>query len=173
MKLWTIQPVNVISKIALNGSYHAEKEYIEWLEEENFRRSYHWLVDQMKERIESYPDIDYPIWAWCKKPDFRRSGLATKGQYCYCLELEIPEEKMVLTNFDSWHYVLNNWFLSDDTEEQNIYDNLSPEQQEEAKLKSWQKIFVSKDQIPAEEIQATFWQTTEKDIKDMRTFMAR
>ncbi|MBQ9034234.1 MAG: hypothetical protein IJ107_06140 [Lachnospiraceae bacterium] len=55
-----------------------------------------------------------PVWAWYmwegarKKPDLRqkRWGYGWKGERFACMEIDIPEEKLILSDYDTWSIIL-------------------------------------------------------------------
>ena len=54
-----------------------------------------------------------------KKPDLRRErwGNGFKGDRFSCMEIDIPDEKVVLTDFDAWSIILLNGLLSENEDE--------------------------------------------------------
>jgi hypothetical protein len=145
----------------------------------------------MEYRIGRRPNgVSYPIWAWHtrdwkhKKPDLRNIGLGNKGEKSVCIEVEVPDNQVVLTDFDVWHFVLNKWYFDDSYSEEEWeklhakYDRLDRDVKEKVKIQSWQKVF---DISPFQNewcqrgryIQATFWVLYLKDVKDVRFFTAR
>lgn len=73
----------------------------------------------MKKRIGMPPnDVIYPVWAWYqwegvrKRPDMRthRYG-GKKGTPVVLLTIDVPNNMVLLSNFDMWHVVLNNGYL--------------------------------------------------------------
>ena len=127
MRLWTIQPIEVWEELNKKGyficnpikaNYISDKEW-------NFKEAYDWLVGQMEYRIGRRPNgVSYPIWAWHtrdwqhKKPDLRNIGLGNKGEKSVCIEVEVPDNQVVLTDFDVWHFVLNKWYFDDSYSEE-------------------------------------------------------
>lgn len=82
-----------------------------------FTKAYDWLVARMNLQIGSPRDgVKYPVWAWYaqgsghKKPDLRRERWSngSDGKKMVCMELEVPDEQVVLSDFDNWHAILNN-----------------------------------------------------------------
>ncbi|GAA0178972.1 hypothetical protein SH2C18_19340 [Clostridium sediminicola] len=51
----------------------------------------------------------------------RCSGYAEKGTKLYRIEFEIEEDKVLLSNFDLFHYVLNYWYLPKNEEDDNLF----------------------------------------------------
>ena len=134
--------------------------------------------------------VSYPIWAWHtrdwqhKKPDLRNIGLGNKGEKSVCIEIEIPDNEVLLHDYDAWHYVLNNWWYDGSFSERdwekkhNWFDKLSNEEKEILTKKSWERIFdvssFKNDWFQkGRYIQATFWVLYLKDVKNVRYFIAR
>lgn len=191
MRIWTIQPVKVLDIINKQGYFICDIKQSSFYKDACFIKAYDWLYKRMCEKIGTPPKgVTYPIWAWYmregknKKPDLRESGYQKRGTNCVCIELEIDSSRVVLSDFDDWHFVLNNWFLfyplnEKEYERGTIYfENLSIEEQEKIKEKSWESIFSLK-QIDNDwsrrgyNIQATFWVLYKEDIKSIKRFKAR
>ena len=108
MIVYTIQHLEVFNKIFKNGQYQTDKRFIC---AKRFDEAYAWYVDQAKKRIENWIETR-PIWVWTEKPDLRSwktsqsSSCAQINQYVL-LTLEIPNDQILLSNFDLWHFVLN------------------------------------------------------------------
>jgi hypothetical protein len=192
MRLWTVQPAEVWEILKEQGYFICEPEKSDYLSTEwGFKKSYDWLVSQMDMRIGKRPKgVSYPIWAWHtrdwqhKKPDLRNIGLGNKGEKSVCIEIEIPDNEVLLHDYDAWHYVLNNWWYDGSFSERdwekkhNWFDKLSNEEKEILTKKSWERIF---DVSPFKNdwfqkgryIQATFWVLYLKDVKNVRYFIAR
>jgi hypothetical protein len=106
-----------------------------------------------------------------------------------CLELEIPDEKVLLTDFDLWHFVLNDWWLDTSmfkygfTEEEydlnhKWFKGLSKEEQKKEKEESWEMVlniepFDSEWIARGQYVQAVFWELKMEDVKKVRYFTAR
>lgn len=79
---------------------------VEW-----FMESYTWMINQMSKRLKNYNN-EYPVWLWL---DYRNVSFANimKGDWVF-LEVNIPKEEVLLSNFDAWHVVLNEGHFYDD-----------------------------------------------------------
>lgn len=193
MRLWTIQPVEVLEEINRLGYYICNPKKAMYIsdKEVNFKSSYDWLIIEMEKRIGKRPNgVSYPVWAWhtrdwqYKKPDLRQAGYDTPGTKCVCIELEVPDSEVVLSDYDVWHFILNDWYFDNSMNEEEwdskhkYYDRLSPEKKLEKKLKSWQGVF---NITPYESdwfcrgryIQATFWVLKSSYIKKVQYFVAK
>ena len=185
MILWTIQPLEVYKQIQEIGVYHCdfEKSFLN-----DCRDQYDWLVRQMKRRIGDPPEgVSYPVWAWYmwegvrKKPDLRRErwGNGWKGERFACMEIDVPEDKVVLSDFDSWSIILLHGLLSDSEEEntrlEDEYNSLPEEQKKTYRDRNWERAFelsyVDNDWVHrGDSIQATFWELRKEDIRRVRFF---
>lgn len=84
MKLWTVQPQEVISIIEKTGEFICD----ETKSDKDFRKAYEWIAKEMDKRHIVHPEgLVLPLWAWHtrdwkhKKPDLRNIGLGTPGEY--------------------------------------------------------------------------------------------
>ena len=192
MKLWTMQPVEVYDILTRDGVFTCDPTKIC---EPSFIDHYGWIVKKLDEKDPKPDNVDYPIWAWHrfngkeKKPDLRHSCYGTRGDKMVCLELEIPDEKVLLTDFDLWHFVLNDWWLDTSmfkygfTEEEydlnhKWFKGLSKEEQEKEKEKSWEMVLniepFENDWIArGGYVQAVFWELKMELVKKVQYFTAR
>lgn len=184
MRLWTFQPERVYEILQRDGVFRCDPSLSECITECEFAQAYDWMVEQMKYRIGKPPDgVKVPIWAWHthdwkhKKPDLRL------GEFWYsspmlCIEIELPDEQVLLSDEEEWHFVLNNWYLSEDEQESERIDALSEEEQEKIKPVSWKKIF---DVRPIDNgwtrrgcyVQATFWELKKEMVVSVRKVKAK
>lgn len=187
MILWTIQPKEVFDLIQREGVYRCDIHKSGF--EDFADMQYSWMVSQMKKRIGPPPEgVSYPVWAWYqwredrKKPDLRweRCNCGRKGEKFYRLEIEIPDEQVLLSDFDNWHVPLNNALFtdSDDDEEYDdeeydkmhkFYESLSPEEQETMRTKNWEKVF---DIKPGTCTQGPFWELRKEQIRKATMFIS-
>lgn len=73
----------------------------------------------MSRRIGEPPlGVRYPVWAWfqyenerSRRPDLRRSAHGPSGTRAVLIEFDIAEDQVLLSDFDLWHYVLNEWYV--------------------------------------------------------------
>ena len=183
--IWTIQPEPFYEQLKIEKVFHCNPA----LTDEYFRKAYDWLAQQMAVRIGPPPDgILYPIWAWHtidgknQKPDLRRSEYKEYDAQPVCLELQIPDNQVLLSDYDAWHIVLYNGYYFDYTndEEADIqdawFDSLPPDEQTNVKTKSWEKIFDIYSQNADSEglyVQATFWELRLEQVVSVRHFKGR
>lgn len=194
MKLWSIQTEDVYNKVMSDGYCIVDRNKSECLYADNkideqFDRSYNWLVEKMTEKIGKPENVVLPWWAYYKSCGVRDLTLkdlqyfGTPGKEYMLLELEVPDNEVVLSDLDAWHFVLNNWWLDGSLNEEEWDKNnewiesLSPEERQKVKTESWNGIFdiepfendwMSKGQS----VQATFWILRKEYIKGYEKFIS-
>ena len=175
MILWTIQHKEAYLKMQSSGVLRADANHL--FCEDDFRDAYDWMSCQMKKLISEPPDgVQYPVWLWHtwegnrKRPDMRRSGYAPSGASIVLLTVDVPDEKVLLSDFDCWHAVLNGNYLATSEEDDCSH---SPEEIAE----SWNGIFdvssVNTYYSYSLSIQATTWEIQKEWIKKAECFTAR
>lgn len=192
MKLWTIQPVEVYEILMRDGVFICDSDKVG---EPSFLDRYGWIIEKLNNKDSKPCHVSYPVWAWFrfdskeKKPDLRHSCYGYRGDKMVCIELEVPDEKVLLSDFDLWHFVLNDWWLDTSmfkngfTEEeydrnQEWFKGLNEEEQRLEKEKSWEMIlntdpfendWIAKGQY----VQAVFWELKLEYVKKAQKFIAR
>ena len=165
------------------------------------RRAYRWMMQEMVKRIGPPARKGlYPLWAWyqwCgparKKPDLRCSAHIPPGEKGYRLTIKVDNNDILLSDFDEWHFALNNWYLSRNEQEDNDFEAelekagvtiktvTKPEHIQRKIEKSWENVFDldtpraldwfgSKEQ---RSIQATMWTLRSDQIKKIESFTSR
>lgn len=196
MILYTTQNFDVFELLDRGETYRARCPYptdsedpIDYM----FLRSYHWLSDRMDERIGIRPTPEtYPTWAFYqwygsnkKKPDLRYSShrVFATDRTCALMTLDMPDELVLLSDYDSWHFVLNSWYLGEEKRSDELWDikrnNKQCREYEDYPKwlrkeleESWYNIFdmdSSRKYLEIEEdqqvIQATFWEIKPEYLK--------
>lgn len=173
--MWTNQPYCVYQQLKRNGIFNCDPHKSLLLKEPNFQNAYRWMIQQMKSKIGNPPqNVKVPIWAWYRSKDYRHCRPDFRWVQDYrdeiCMEIDIPEEQVLLSEFESWHYVLNNDYFSSATSDEEYehlnswFDSLPSKKQQRIKEKSWQRIFdisirrQGEWTINGETVQGCFWQ---------------
>lgn len=194
MVLWTIQPEEVYKSLMKDGVFRTEENLSLIGDIPEFKMQYDWLADKMKLIVGKAPaGVKYPIWAWHtwegkrKRRDLRNNGYGNKGTRMVQLEIEIPDQDVLLTDFDLWVAILNGFNLnieSEDDFERDYYCLQTAEKSEhyteymEEIIKSWDKciepaghnnMFMSEEKS----IQATFWELKKEQVKKVWHFVCR
>lgn len=125
-----------------------------------------------------------PVWLWCAwrgsaqpKPDLRATGHLPKGTLGVRIELEICESRVLRSDFELWHYVLNGWYLPQAPQDEREFDT-APDAR---RIKqSWQRIFElgwrDRRYVAARTqraIQGVCWELRPEDVVDAKSFVAR
>ena len=186
MRLWTIQPPEVIKIIEENGEFTCDTRLSE--NYSDFHDAYIWLVKQMDFKNIFHPEnLDLPLWAWYRydgkntQPDLESGMFGIPNQKYACIEFEIPDNQVLLSDFNAWHYVLNNSWNDDSKNEeewekmQDDFDKLDGETKQKLREKSWQKMFditLKKSDWNSNGyyVQATFWRLEKSMIKNVKYF---
>ena len=188
--LWTIQPQIVYNELIEKGIFKSKWRFsncnygIHGIDE-TFDRCYKWLIEKLKDKI-GFPDedLELPIWAYHtinnsrKRPDMRFHGINVRKPYVL-LELDVPDNEVVLLDSDDWTCILNDFplvYCHNEYEYDVIHewlDNLPQDEYNKFKIDSWDKVFdmtilenADKDWISTHrDIEAVFWAIKKEYIK--------
>lgn len=129
---WTIQTSSAWQKSKKSGVLVGARQYV-W---EEFIKPYQWMMAQMHKHLPNYTG-EYPIWLWTKRPDLRKSGHLPKGEVGVLLIVEIDNNRVLLSDFQAWHFVLSDatFTFEDSHDNPNTILNNIPKEE------SWQSIF--------------------------------
>lgn len=177
MILWTIQHQCAYENMQKTGVLRADEAH---LCDDTFLDAYDWMVSQMKARIGNPPEgVRFPVWAWYqwegkrKRLDmrFHGRGWGEKGNPIVLLTVEVPESCVLLSDFDYWHHVLNDWDIIFPDREAAVYSK-------EEKRKSWENIFDITCTFDGEQhkrltTQATLWEIKQEWVKKAEHFVSR
>lgn len=101
----------------------------------------------------------------------RRGGHAPRGTPVISLTVDIPDGKVLLSDFDLWHLVLSNYYIADDEE----YDDrpYSVEEMQESRNKTFNVSAANPHYSESLTIQTTTWELPMKWIKEIEHFIAK
>lgn len=102
---WSFVPRHALSGI-LAGTQSLVKV---GLAEPEFRDAYAWMRSQMLQvGIEQPSEVCTPWWCWIQfGGGYGKPTTEGSGPDCVLLELRIPIDEVLLSDFDLWHFVLN------------------------------------------------------------------
>lgn len=192
MKLWSIQTELAWERLRNVGYLRTDLAFVDVY----FADAYRWLAEQMQERLGPPPSgVEFPVWAWAQydgvkkpRPDLRQAGHLPRGQIGILLECDCPAQDVLLSDFLTWHFVLNNWYLPTDQEDELAFEakwgEIVTKDATCAPLKqaSWQRVLDLDWCDPAGEytsprhakiIQATLWELRLSQVQSARRFVAR
>lgn len=127
------------------------------------------------------PSSNGILWAWYRYrdekrpiPDLRCSGHLEKGTPSVFIEFEMPENQALISDFENWHFPLNNYYFGNDQSFERklkIYkDKEYPGYIQKIIEQSWSKIFRVRRGRP---LQATLWEISPLGITKVKFFTAR
>ena len=181
MRVWTIQSPEVFAVLQAGRVWRARERHVprEWL------TSYRWMVGMMRERLgPPAAPTQMPVWLWCtwrghsrRKPDLRASGHLPRGAQGVRLEVEIEEARVLRSDFELWHYVLNGWYLPQSAQDEREIEGRPDDVLIAA---NWRRIFdlgwndrryvAARDRRSS---QGVCWELRPADVVDASMFRAR
>jgi Domain of unknown function (DUF3841) len=159
------------------------------LAEKYFEKAYAWMRGQMAVRLPHY-EGHWPWWAWVRPPcGHARPDLRARQPYhngwpmgtpCVRLGLDVPDDDLLVSNFDMWHAVLNDSPLVSSDEAWDAIDALPEADRRAAREATWLGIFAV-DEPPdpywhgskPPVIQACFEVLRLADVREVTLFRAR
>lgn len=198
MTLWTIQSLPAWAELQETGRLRAMSHHVS---EPTWVRAYQWMTRQMRSRIGPPPEADcQAIWAWYRwqgarrKPDLRCGGHLMRGEKGVRLTIDCPVERVLLSDFSLWHYVLNYWYLPSSEAAGEAFESelaghglsffdqkpLPHEAYHSAIVESWNRCLDLEwhepdvSERPEEKsVQATMWEITLDQVVACQRFTAR
>jgi hypothetical protein len=181
MRAWTIQTTDVAESLAAGRTWYARAERIA----PHWQHAYRWMREQMRGRL-GPPSFgsQFPVWIWQQwrgqarpRPDLRCRGHLPRGVHGARIELEIEAERLLLSDFELWHYVLNGWYLPRSTSDERRHEHTVDRRLIEA---SWRRIFDlhwlhPRFTLPGREksVQGVTWELRPEDVRKVDYFVAR
>lgn len=177
MRLWTSQQIGFYNDLMENGIAFCDR--ISFMAKE-YDFAYKWMAEQTRLRIGEppLPQITLPVWAWYqydsrkkKKPPLSPYN-KTDGIDEMMMEIEVPDNEVLLSDFMLWHHPLNGWDIITDKRlkkkvEEHFFTNFNekPKEIQELIKNSWTRVFNLKTRdreyasqaIWNRSIQATLW----------------
>ena len=174
MRVWTIQRPDVLRALRDKASWRATDSQLD----ADLRRPYAWMAAQMRKRIATPASFrSVPIWCWVQwrgqsepRPDLRHRGHLPRGVRGVRLELEIDADRLLCSDFDLWHFVLNDLPLPRPGDTRT--PRTEPVPNRRAREASWLRIF---DLAPTSSIriQGVFAELRRTDVIATQSFIAR
>ena len=132
---------------------------------EDYKEAYGWMAEQMRKRIgpPPIPEVEYPLWGWQQHGSYKKeyhgsqSDCGGDDDEFIFITANIPDDMVLLSDFNMWHHVLNHWCIARTKREET--------EDEEQIIKSWDLIFdldarhrCANQMRRNRFIQATFWE---------------
>ena len=174
MRLVTIQPYEVLEILQSRGRFvcNITESGMMVGERCGFLAAYDWLVSQMEKRVGTAPiGVKYPIWAWYRNDD-DFSDWNEDGHKYAKITVEIDPSRVLLSDFDEWHCVLNDCPLLDENVSEEEFDaewDRCVAAGPEAVRATWERVFHG----DGDYVQATFWELYLSDVVNVEVFVSR
>lgn len=133
MRLWEVEEKEFVEAALATDVLYGTWDHVDWY----YAQAYQWMMQQMNER--GIKCDCPPMWAWQRWSDESQKPVLVKGDYA-CIELDVPDELVLLSDFSAWDCVLNGWYRSfSEAEDKDVYKHGEPAP--EVIHASWPRIF--------------------------------
>jgi hypothetical protein len=187
MRLWTVRTAQHLDRA--RWPLRAGVRYLD----PYLLPAYRWMAGQLSARVGPPPrGVQLPLWAWLVRPDLREGAQLARGSAGVVLEVELPDQQVLVSDFGRFHAVLNRHYLerspADDARFQRLLARagvrswpFTPALRRQVE-QSWERIFRfgardadPRSYGPPEEAtrQAVFWQLRRDQVLSERRFTAR
>ncbi|WP_244656059.1 MULTISPECIES: DUF3841 domain-containing protein [unclassified Pseudomonas] len=148
-----------------------------------FQNAYAWMKDSMASAGILAPAQGLsPWWCWVKRDESHPEPFIEDAEGLrdpVVLQLAVPSEQVVLSCFDLWHFVLNNWYVWSSELDEQDFDRAKEDVEEgsdaaqqlrQRMQKSWSAVFeldqsaVDMGPFEAKSIQGCFWTLRLTDV---------
>lgn len=197
MKVWTVQHYDFFDELIKNG-YAYCKTNSETAK--TYSDEYSWMIEQMKLHVgePELKEIKRPIWGWCEfstiseeEDEIEESlneSMDPSGTLNVLLEIDIPRERLLITNYYRWQDCLGGRVISTDIIFDGFYYNLlnvnktlqNPQIEElcqRYKKKSWERIIyknpddiIEADKSQRTSKQVTFWLLNASEVRKAKLY---
>lgn len=120
IKLHTYQAPSVLEAINKTGVYYAQTDVMMDKYKncvDMYQPVYDWLIRASCRRVRKPEKVDFPVWIQTG-PTYKSGPF--KGQVL--LELEINPKDLIILDTQKWHYILNYWYIPENAEDGQRYD---------------------------------------------------
>ncbi|PNK59571.1 DUF3841 domain-containing protein [Psychrobacter sp. FDAARGOS_221] len=181
MKLWSIRTLDELDILLSGQPLRTDPDKVD----KDRKQAYRWIAKQLANKVSPPQGVEYPIWVWRywegkhrAKPDLRAGGHVQRGCKAVRIELDISSDKVLLSDFDSWHAVLNNHHLSHTDAEYEYYEQYEAQEKDANLLKkskeaTWLKIFSIEDLPDDWAVQGVTWEILPEHIVNYKVFTGR
>jgi hypothetical protein len=155
VRIYTFQTQKALDAATKLGAFRADPievvKYWDDVWDEMFKEAYTFINEEMKRRMPSYAG-PYPMWAWAERPDLRseRHNFYDKS---LLITADVPDERILLSDFGLYHVCLGGWYLSlteKEDDEVSMLGELKPTN--EQIKESWKRMFEINRKRSKEEI---------------------
>lgn len=108
MKYYTLQTLKAWTQAKEKGYLEGNREFM--MDDEKY---YGWMINQMSKRLKNY-NGEYPVWLWLTLDNI--NIIDTLDNDYVLLEIELSEDKVLLSSFYAWHDIINDGYFGDNKE---------------------------------------------------------
>lgn len=126
MRIYTIQRIELYEDLLHNGIAYCDRESKMCCD---YRFQYDWMAGQMRKRVGMpiFEGIKYPLWVWQQyssrkktKPPMSPHDIPFRQEEAVMLELDVPEDQVLLSDFALWGLPLLNWGIYGKREDKQL-----------------------------------------------------
>lgn len=120
VRAWTRQVPQVWDEIQSTGRYLVREEYVRAKNLEisdYYIELYRWLTEMCRGRVEMPDDALFPVWLATVEEQ-----RLPPAQGTISLTLDVPEEHLLLIDYDRWGYRVNHWYVPRDAEDEKAHN---------------------------------------------------
>ena len=118
--VWTRQVPQVWDEIQRTGRYLVLEEYVRAKNLEisdYYIELYRWFTEEARKRVEMPDDAKFPIWlALCEEQRL------PEAPNTISLTLEVPDEVLMIVDYDKWGYRVNHWYVPLDADDERAHN---------------------------------------------------
>lgn len=160
IRVWSVQHRDALCVARRTGwlsgnhghAFDRHRDATDQTGDSGWSRPYDWMRQRMAERMPGFSG-DYPVWAWLKRPSTRPSvWWQAAGEATVLISAIVPRQRILLSDFDDWHAVLNDWHL-DRTEAEEAGVEAAGGATAAQRQASWTRIFEVGRPRSVEEVQ--------------------
>ncbi len=121
LRAWTRQVSQVWDEIQETGRYLVLEEYVRAKNLEisdYYIELYRWFTEQARSRVDMPAEARFPV--WLALTEAQKLGPAP-GTVQFMLE--IPEEHVLVVDYDKWGYRVNHWYIPTDAADEAAFNN--------------------------------------------------
>lgn len=186
--LWTRQVPQVWHTLEVHGTYCCKEEFIRQKNDtisDYYLELYRWYTREARKYLPIPENAPYPIWL-----SLDEAMMLQPAENTVILKLEIPEDKVLLCNYDAWGYRVNYWYVPADKadeekhrKEMAMYGLHSDDElinshkgsfypQLRSKIqRSWSRVFTQTN-VSRDMLVATTWELRKEWVKEVRLYAA-
>jgi hypothetical protein len=186
LTLHTVQPAAAVARMDATGVLRADERSAD----PEFLAAYRWMAAELAARVPGATGA-LPVWAWVWAPrrPLREQWWidAAVQPGAVLLTCRVPRARVLLSDFDAWHCVLNGWYCAgeDPAAEaawERVWDGLGARDRaaqpvehpalRDMVVQSWSRVF-ELDRYPASDVQACVEAIRAHEVISRRVLLPR